>query len=206
MGSDNELGTRRTARGRPAGFASDPEAFEAFYREHIDAVQRFIARRVADRELAADLTADVFVAAIESAETYRPRQGAPIAWLYGIAQIAVASRARRAGRERRATARVLGRELLDEDDFPRIDDRLAAEQHSRRLYEAMNRLPDGERAVLELVALDDLSPAEAATALSLRPVTARVRLFRARRRLADQLAESGAEDLLPVLEPKETPS
>lgn len=147
MGSDNDLTTRRMARGRPAGFASDPEAFEAFYREHIDAVQRFVARRVADRDLAADLTADVFVAAIESAETYRPHQGAPIAWLYGIAQIVVSSRARRDGRERRATARVLGRELLDVDDFARIDDRLAAEQQTRRLYEAMNGLPDGERAV-----------------------------------------------------------
>src|SRR5580704_2154869 len=47
----------------------DPELFEAFYREHVEAVQRFVARRVGDRELAADLTADIFVAAIESAHT-----------------------------------------------------------------------------------------------------------------------------------------
>jgi RNA polymerase sigma factor (sigma-70 family) len=191
-------------RDRPASFASDPEMFEVFYREHIDAVQRFVARRVGNRELAADLTADVFVAAIESAETYRPHQGAQIAWLYGIAQIVVASRARRDGRERRATARVVGRELLDVDDVAQIDDRLAAAQESRRLYEAMSGLPDGERAVLELVALDDLSLAQCAAALSIRPVTARVRLYRARRRLIRQLATSGGEEQLPALEPKET--
>jgi len=26
----------------------DPDAFEAFYREHVEGVQRFVARRVAD--------------------------------------------------------------------------------------------------------------------------------------------------------------
>ena len=38
--------------------ATDPEALEAFYREHVEAVQRFVARRVSDPHLAADLTAD----------------------------------------------------------------------------------------------------------------------------------------------------
>ena len=65
---------------------TDPDAFEAFYSEHVDAVERFVARRVDDRELAADLTADVFVAAIESAANYRAAKGAPTAWLFGIAQ------------------------------------------------------------------------------------------------------------------------
>src|SRR6266508_4620242 len=39
--------------------ASDPDAFERFYREHVEAVQRFVARRVDEQYLAADLTADV---------------------------------------------------------------------------------------------------------------------------------------------------
>jgi RNA polymerase sigma-70 factor (ECF subfamily) len=51
----------------------------------------------------------------------------------------------------------------------------------------MERLPDGERAVLELVALDELSLAEAAAAVGIRPVAARVRLHRARRKLRDEL-------------------
>lgn len=41
----------------------DPEAFTAFYRAHLQAVQRFVARRVGDPHLVADLTADVFIAA-----------------------------------------------------------------------------------------------------------------------------------------------
>jgi RNA polymerase sigma factor (sigma-70 family) len=186
---------------------TDPDAFEAFYREHVDAVERFVARRVGDRELAADLTADVFVAAIESAGNYRPAKGAPTAWLFGIAQFVVAGRLRREGRERRANARVRGRELLHGDDIARIDDRLAAAEHSRRLFGAMDRLPPSERAVLELIALDELSLAEVAVALAIRPVTARVRLYRARRRMAAELTGLPSTDRSLILgRAKETPS
>ncbi len=47
----------------------------------------------------------------------------------------------------------------------------------------MDDLPDGERAVLELVALDGTSPKEAAQVLGIRDATARIRLHRARARL-----------------------
>lgn len=199
---------RRSGRAdRPGGWAVDAEAFEVFYREHVDAIERFVARRVSDRDVAADLTADVFVAAIESAETYREDRGAPVAWLFGIAQRVVAARLRRDGREWQATARVRGRELLDVDDAERISDRLAAEEQHRRLYTVMDQLPDGQRAVLELTALDDLTLAEVAVALGILPVTARVRFHRARRRLADQLAEPLADDSSPLSwQAKETAS
>ena len=63
--------------------AASPYSFEAFYRQHVEAVQRFVARRVCGREHAADLTAEVFVAAIESAAAFRPtRNGSAVAWLY----------------------------------------------------------------------------------------------------------------------------
>jgi DNA-directed RNA polymerase specialized sigma24 family protein len=78
---------------------ADPEIFEAFYREHVDAVQGFVARRVGDRERAADLTAEIFLAAIGAAGRYRSGRGSPKAWLYGIAQNVVAIERRRAGRE-----------------------------------------------------------------------------------------------------------
>ena len=133
---------------------SDAEIFEAFYREHVEDLQRFIARRVGERERAADLTAEIFLAAIESAGRYRPGRGTPRAWLYGIA---------------------------------RVDERIDAAARSRDLHAAMDRLPEAERAVLELVALDELTVAEAAAAIGLRPVTARVRLHRARRKLRAEL-------------------
>jgi RNA polymerase sigma-70 factor (ECF subfamily) len=171
---------------------TDPELFEAFYRERVEDLQRFIARRVGDRERAADLTAEVFIAAIESAHRYRPRRGSPKAWLYGIARILVAEDRRRRGRERAREERLRGHALLDDEDAARMDARLDAAAGSRRLYAAMDRLPEGERAVLELVAIDDLSVVEAAAAAGVRPVTARVRLHRARRKLRAELEQASA--------------
>jgi RNA polymerase sigma factor (sigma-70 family) len=168
---------------------SDPDALEAFYREHAEAVQRFVARRIADPGRAADLTADVFVAAIESAHRYRPGAGSPGAWLFGIARHAVSAEYRRARRERGAPA-ISGRGLLDDGDMADIVARIDAAAGARALYAALAHLPEPERAVLELVAVDELPVSKAADALGIRAVTARVRLHRARRRMQQQL---GAE-------------
>jgi RNA polymerase sigma-70 factor (ECF subfamily) len=94
--------------------AHDLAAMDAFYRDHVEGVQRFVARRVDDPRFAADLTAEVFLAAIAAAPSYRPGRGAPDAWLYGIARNIVSAERRRAGRERRAHADFEGRRLLDE--------------------------------------------------------------------------------------------
>lgn len=172
-----------------ARIGTDPSTFEVFYREHAERVQNFLARRVSDPYLVADLTADVFLAAIEAASTYRAALGTPTAWLYGIARRLVASEYRRGRREERATGRLLGRRLVDDDDYARLEQRIDAQRQMRVLYQAMSLLSDGERAVLELVALDDLTVAEAARALGIAGVTARVRLYRARRLLSDRLED-----------------
>jgi RNA polymerase sigma factor (sigma-70 family) len=165
---------------------TDPELFDAFYSEHLEDLQRFVARRVGDRDRAADLTAEIFLAAIDSAHRYRPT-GTPKSWLYGIARVLVANDRRRRGRERAREERLRGSALLDEEEAARIDARIDAAAESRRLYAAMDLLPEADRAVLELVALDELTVAEAAAAVGVRPVTARVRLHRARRKLRAQL-------------------
>ncbi|TMR97601.1 RNA polymerase sigma factor [Nonomuraea basaltis] len=161
----------------------DPAAFEAFYRRHVDAVLKFVARRVSDPHLAADLTADIFLAALDSAHTYVPGRGSETAWLYGVARNVVSAQHRKAAREARATGRVAGRRLMDDDDLVRMEERIDAERRMRSALEALAELPEGERAVLELVAIDQLTVSEAAAALGIRQVTARVRLHRARRAL-----------------------
>jgi RNA polymerase sigma-70 factor, ECF subfamily len=71
----------------------------------------------------------------------------------------------------------------------RLQDRIDAAAQARGLYAALAGLPDAERAVFELHALDGLTPGEAARVLGIRPVTARVRLHRARTALRTRLAE-----------------
>ncbi len=162
---------------------TDPAAFSEFYRAHVDEVTRFVARRVADPQLAADLTADVFLAAIEAGAHYRGSFGGPRTWLYGIARHVAAAEFRRSAREHRAEDLIAGRRLLDADDVDRLLEKIDAVRQVRELHSELQALPEGERAVLELVSVDGLTVAEAAAALSIRPVTARVRLHRARQAL-----------------------
>ena len=185
---------------------TDPAAFEAFYRAHVDAVERFVVRRVPDAHRAADLTAEVFLAAIESADGYRPSRGARLAWLYGVARNVVAADRRRNGRELDAAQRFAGRRLVDQDDIARMEDRIDAEAQAGELYLALDRLSEAERAVLELVSVDGLSVRDAARVLGIRPVTARVRLHRARQRLHEQLDSFAAESAVTGPNPTEAAS
>jgi RNA polymerase sigma-70 factor (ECF subfamily) len=162
---------------------SDPAAFTEFYRAHVDEVTRFVARRVADPQLVADLTAEVFLAVIEAAARYRGSHGGPRTWLYGIARNVIAAEFRRSAREQRAESLIAGRRLLDADDVERLTERIDAMRQVRELHAALQALPEGERAVLELVSVDGLTVAEAAEVLRIRQVAARVRLHRARKAL-----------------------
>jgi RNA polymerase sigma factor (sigma-70 family) len=164
-----------------ARIADDPQVLEAFYRRHVGAVNRFIARRVDDPDRAADLTAEIFMAAIGSAHTYRSASGTELGWLYGIARNVLSGDRRRAAREQAAAGRFAGRRKLDDDDIARLEDRIDAESAARAAYAALAGLPDDERAVLELVAIDGLAVTDAAAVLGIRPGTARVRLHRGRR-------------------------
>lgn len=163
--------------------ARDPDAFEAFYREHLPWVRRFVARRVDDSHAAADLTADIFLAAIDGAVGYRPEQGRPGPWLAGVARNVVADHFRRHAREARANSRLFGRALLDEHSADHIAERIDGERLARELYQSLAGLPESQRAVVELVAVDGLTLAEAAQALGITAGNARVRYHRARARL-----------------------
>lgn len=199
MSRVNRAGDGSLGHTGPGAIAHDADAFEAFYREHVEALQRFIARRVSTPEAAADLTADVFLAAIEAAQSYDPRRGSPEAWLFGIARHRIVDSYRAAARESRAAAAIVGSDLLTGDDLVRIHERLDAVASARDLYERLAAIPEPERAVLELVALDELSVAEAAVALRISTVAARVRLHRARRRLAAMKPELLADTERPAV-------
>ncbi|GLW72242.1 DNA-directed RNA polymerase sigma-70 factor [Kitasatospora phosalacinea] len=160
-----------------------PDGFGAFYHQHVDAILGFVTRRVSDPHLAADLTADIFVAALEAAAGYRPERGTPLGWLYGIARHTVAARRRGDDRERRALGRLQGRRLLAEEDILALEERIDAERAVRDLAQRHAGLSAPLREVLDLVVLDGLSTAEAAQALGISQATVRVRMHRARRRL-----------------------
>lgn len=170
------------ARNVPA-IATQPAAFEAFYREHLPFVRVYLARRVDDPFQVADLTAEVFLRVIGSASTYRQELGPPRAWLTGIARHLLADHRQSAAREATTARRLHGRRLLDEDSTDRIVQRIAAETQARTVLAAIADLPTSLRSVVELVAVDRLSVTEAAAVLNISPGAARVRYHRARRLL-----------------------
>lgn len=158
----------------------DPAGFAVFYQQQFDTVLGFVTRRTDSPHLAADLTADIFLTALEQAHTYDARRGAPVAWLYGISRNVLAAHFRGSARERQATAQLAGRRLLDDQDVSAIERRIDAARDARQLAERHAALSEPLRAVLDLVVLDALTTREAAQALGISAATARVRLHRAR--------------------------
>jgi RNA polymerase sigma-70 factor, ECF subfamily len=75
--ADDEL-ARRAQQG-------DRAAFAVLYRRHLQRVYRYLLARLGDEHLAQDVTAQSFLAALESLPHYRG-QGAFAAWLLGIAR------------------------------------------------------------------------------------------------------------------------
>ena len=66
--------------------AGDGGAFELLYRRYLPMVVGWSLRRTGNREVAADLSAEVFAAALEASPRYRKERGPVSAWLLGIAR------------------------------------------------------------------------------------------------------------------------
>jgi DNA-directed RNA polymerase specialized sigma24 family protein len=80
----------------------DPARFDELYEANFERVYAYVARRVRDRDVACDLTAEVFHRALEHLGRFEWRGVPFVAWLLRIAAHAIADRATRAGREGRA--------------------------------------------------------------------------------------------------------
>jgi RNA polymerase sigma-70 factor (ECF subfamily) len=150
--------------------------FELLYARHAPAVKAYVLRR-ARSTLADDLVAEVFTVCWRRFDEIPPD---PLPWLLGVAR-RVLSTQRRA--ERRTSAL---HERLAQDGSP--EPQCPADPAARTLGGALERLAERDRELLLLIAWEGLSPSQAATVLGIRPATARVRLHRARRRLAHALA------------------
>ena len=139
--------------------ARDADAFEVFYVRNVEGLLAYFARRTADPELAADLTAETFAAALEGRGRYKPEAGAARAWLFGIAAKKLADAQRRGHAERRARRRLgMERLELDDEDIARIEHLAHAETASVLLDE----LAGDQRAAIRAHVIDGRSYRELA--------------------------------------------
>jgi RNA polymerase sigma-70 factor (ECF subfamily) len=170
----------------PAGQLTGNDAtaqFERLYRAHVAAVTAFFARRSADPQTVADLTADTFVQAITSFGTFDPGKGSTRAWVFGIARRIYIGHCEAHSQQRNKVVRLAGRRELDPDQVEELLARIDAERAGRTLITELIALPTLDRAVIELVDIAGLRPKEAASVLGVTPGAVRMRLMRARARL-----------------------
>ena len=166
------------------------------------AVTAYFARRSAEPQTVADLTADTFVQAITSFATFDPRKGTPRAWVFGIARRIYAAHCQAHSQQRRRAERLAGRRELSPDEAGDLFDRIDAERAGRALVTGLTTLPAADRAVVELVDLAGLQPKEAARVLGIPPGTLRMRLMRARARLRKTASPDLAHGIDPASEPE----
>src|SRR6201996_5783423 len=175
------VAARSRSRGRPPG--SPLEEFEQMYQRNVDVLMGYFARRCRDPQTVADLTSETFVRAADGFAGFDPRRGSDRAWLFGIAARVFAHHCEQAAGGRDAVARLGGHRVLDEDEIEELAERIDAEREGAALMARCGQVPAVERAAVELVDLEGLTPKGAALALGVSRVAFRQRLSRARSRL-----------------------
>jgi RNA polymerase sigma-70 factor, ECF subfamily len=148
------------------------ERFNVIYQQHFDAVAAYVRRRV-PRDVADDVVSETFLVCWRKLDDV-PAEALP--WLYAVARKTLANQRRTVARQEMPVSVEIA-----VDAPPLIGDQL--------LGEAFARLSESDREVLRLVAWEGLSPRQAAIVLGCSAVACRVRLHRAKRRLANRLAE-----------------
>ena len=158
-----------------AAAGSDPEAFARFYDRYERAVTGFFVRRTSTPEAAADLTAEVFTAALGAAGRYRPDGPTAAVWLFTIARNTLRSSVRRgrveAGARRRAGMMPVA---LEDDSLAR----LTRVDGDRWVREMLDRLPDQQRDAIRARVLQEREYGEIAHQLKTSEMVIRKRVSR----------------------------
>ena len=170
--------------------AGDPDAFVASYRRNLPCVLSFFLRRTGDPELTADLTAEVFAAALIAAPRFQPGETPASSWLYGIAAHKL-SDSRRRGRVEDHARRRLAMEplLIDDLELERVEE--IASRASTELDSAIAQLPDEQRKALLARVVDQRTYPEIAAEMNCSELLVRQRVSRGLRRLRSRIKESG---------------
>jgi RNA polymerase sigma factor (sigma-70 family) len=157
------------------------EDFERLFAEHARPVLGFLAYRTGDRATAEDLLAETFEKALRARGSFNPERGGERTWIYAIARNCLRDQARRRGAEERALTRAAAGAPAAIYDLDRVEDRDA-------VYRALHRLSEEEREAIALRYGADLTVPEIARLIGEPLSTAEGRVYRALRKLRDELS------------------
>ncbi|MDE2794265.1 MAG: sigma-70 family RNA polymerase sigma factor [Gemmatimonadota bacterium] len=184
---------RPRTRTREAAAASPelPPDFDAWFRDYRESVYRYVRFRVPTREVAEDVTSEVFLKALRALRRYDPKRSAPRTWLLRIARNAVTDYLR--------TLRRKGSLHISLDRVPDLvsqgpsqEERLLREEQLRRLFNAAATLRPADQEILSLRYGADLGNAEIADTLRITSNAVAVRMHRALTRLKAAVAADAA--------------
>lgn len=160
----------------------DEAAFEKLYGHFFSQVYRYAAFRL-PKELAEDVTAEVFVKAWEKLHTYKTRSGVPFAaWLFRIARHGVID----VYRSQHGIEEVSDT-LADPDVLNLADTATRRGETLATVREALGKLPKRYQEVLLLSFVSDLPTSEVARVLRMTEGGVRILKMRALRKLEDFL-------------------
>jgi RNA polymerase sigma-70 factor (ECF subfamily) len=169
--------------------ASDAEAFGVFYERFEAQLLGYFWRATHRADIAADLTAEVFAAALESAGSYRPRSGSARGWLFGIARHELADTWERGRVEDRARRRLqMPPQTLTDEALERVEE--LASRASEDALQLLESLPEDQRLAVRGRVLHELDYAELAASLSCSQSLVRQRVSRGLRALRARLEGS----------------
>lgn len=159
--------------------SDEQQRFTALYREHHQAVDAYVRRRLDSRHGVDDVVAEVFLTAWRRLEDIPPRAVLP--WLYATARRSLAN-ARRAEQRRLDLS-----EAVMRHSGHHVDDPADGVAGHLAVAEAFNALREQDREVLRLVLWEELPARQAAKVLGCTTAAFHVRLHRARARLRQHL-------------------
>ena len=170
-----------------AATGSDPGVFAVFYDRYEPSVVGYFVRRTRDPELAADLTAEVFAAALSAADRYRPQAPTAAAWLFTIAHHTLLRSLKRGRVETRAQwLGIRDAYELEPGQVERIEAAVAGDQWVSELLDGLP--PDQQQAVRSRI-LEELPYDEIAERMQTSELVVRQRVSRGLASLRERLEE-----------------
>ena len=171
--------------------ARDPSAFGVFYRRNLAAIVAYFMNHTRDPELAADLTAETFAAALEGSRRYRPGPQPAAAWLFAIARRKLIDSYRRGEVEERSRHKLGVRPIQFEDEeVERVE--ALADAGRVRLTALLAELSADQRVAIEARIIEERDYPDVARALRCSEQVARKRVSRGLARLKSKLEEQNS--------------
>jgi RNA polymerase sigma factor, sigma-70 family len=168
-------------------------AYGELMRRHRDAVFRLAWGHVGSATEALDVTQETFIAAFASLARYDRARSFRI-WISRIAINKCHDWARRRAVRRFFTfARPIEEAVAVADGAMTPEDDAQSQQEVARIHEAIAALPGNLKDVLLLRTIEGLSQGEVAQTLGVSEKAVETRLYRARKKLAEDLRDIGAD-------------